>query len=75
MLYRVPTEVECAHAQNRPKGPHGEYRSDVGVMGSYDCVRMVILSFVVSMSLVSPIYWLWQSSRSAPREGDNVMVT
>jgi len=44
-------------------------------MGSYDCVCRMIDSFFVSLSFVSLIYWLWQSRRSAPREGDNVTAT
>ena len=47
----------------------------MGLMGSYDCVRRMIVSFLVSLSFVSLTYWLWQPRRSAPEEGDNVTAT
>jgi len=47
------------------------YRSVVGLMGSYDCVRRMIVSFFVSLSSFL-LYWLWQPRRSAPKERDNV---
>jgi len=42
---------------------------------SYDSLPWVIVSFFVSLSISSVIYWLWQPRRSAPKEGDNVTAT
>ena len=43
-------------------------RSVVGHMGSYDCVCRVIVSFFVSLSFFSLLYWLWQARSSAPKK-------
>jgi len=50
------------------------YRSAVGLVGSYDCVRRMIVSFLVPFLLLL-LYWLWQTRKSAHKEGDNVTVT
>jgi len=74
-FYHLPMEVEFPCAPNQVKGSHWVYNSVVGVMGVYDCVERMIVSFWISLSFVSLIYWLVQSRRSVPRERDNVTAT
>jgi len=47
------------------------YRSLVRLMGSYDRVHRMIVSFLFLFPSIL-IYWLWQPRRSAPEERDNV---
>jgi len=54
-LYHLPMEVEFPRAPDPPKGCHWVYWSVVGLMGLYDCVRRMILSFLVSLFLTSLI--------------------
>ena len=54
-FYHQPMEVEFPRAPDPPKGRHELYRSVVGLMGSYDCVRRMIVSFFVSLSFSSLI--------------------
>jgi len=52
------------------------YRSVVGLMGLYDCVRSTVVwlpPYIPFHSFL--LYWLWQPWRSAPKEGDNETVT
>jgi len=45
-FYHLPLEVEFPRAPDPPRGPHELCRSVVGLMGSYDCVRrMIVHSF------------------------------
>jgi hypothetical protein len=46
-----------------------QYRSVVGLMGSYDCVRRMIVSFFVSLSFFSLILALAAQEVCAEREG------
>jgi hypothetical protein len=74
-FYQLPMEVEFPHLPNPPKGHHRMCRLVVKHMGVYDCVRWMIVSFLVSVFFFPLIYWLWQCRRSVPREGDNVLAT
>ena len=56
--------------QIRQKVNIEQYRLVQGLMGSYDCVRRVIGSFLFPFPSLL-IYRLWQSRRSAPKDGDN----
>jgi len=70
-FYHLPMEVEFPRAPDPPKGRPELYRSVVGLMGSYDCVRRMIVSFFVSLSFSSLVRFM-QPRRSAPKERDNV---
>jgi len=51
------------------------YRSVVGLIGLYDCVPRIIVSFLVSFSFAFLSFSLvryMDPRRSAPKEGDNV---
>jgi len=50
------------------------YPSLVGLIGLYDCLRRIIVSFLVLFPSLL-LYWVWQPSRSASKVGDNVMAT
>jgi len=74
-LFKLPIEQEFHRAPIPPKGPHYACRSVMGPMGLYDCVCKMIVSYFVSLSHYSLIYWFFQPRRSAPREGDYVTAT
>jgi len=55
----------------RRKVAIGLYQSVVGLMGSYDCVRRMIVAFLFPFPFFR-IYWLWQPRRSASKDRDDI---
>jgi len=74
-IYHLPMEVEFHRVPNPPNGGHWDVPMGCWTMALYQCICGVIVSFLVSLFFFSLIYWLWQSRRSVPREGDNLMAT